>query len=271
MISLEAYRSSIGRYYCKAVSLSQIIHLYSCNCQKYERCFAESTRYDINKMIKLGFYDEINYLDMSDYCSSFTDNCRDLRFCITAVESMYDVSFLRIIELIACGDVEVNPGPATNNVETPKGRGRPKKGSKKLNFMKPKKLDFSPDIDDHKFQTQVEQTAVIIDSFVDHTVVTNDIFNSNNEPSTSSTAQNDMTDMRSLSINENMNDNVTVSILNRNFPVKLMNEGVNVCFFNSICQVLYSLPSFLTYLEHLNPELIDDPTVVNRICDRPGE
>ena len=129
--SFEWYRAALGRYCCKAVkSLSQSIHVNSCYCQKYERGFSQSTRFDINKMMKLGFYEDINHLDLSDYGSSFTDNCRDLKFCITAIESMYDVSFLKMIELIACGDVEVNPGPATNNIETPKGRGRPKKGSK---------------------------------------------------------------------------------------------------------------------------------------------
>ena len=85
--------------------------------------------------MKLGFYVEIKYLDMSDYCSSFTDNCRDLKFSITTIESMYDVSFLKVIELIACGDVELNPGPATNNVETPKKRGRPIKTLKESHSL----------------------------------------------------------------------------------------------------------------------------------------
>ena len=33
------------------------------------------------------------------------------------------------------------------------------------------------------------------------------------------------------------------------FPIKLENKNANVCFFNSIVQVLYSLPLFHTYLE----------------------
>ena len=66
--SVEGYRAAIGRYYCKAVSLSQSIHVNSCYCHKYERGFSKTTRSDLNKMMKLGFYVEINYLDMSDYC-----------------------------------------------------------------------------------------------------------------------------------------------------------------------------------------------------------
>ena len=135
MISIEAYRAAIGRYYCKALSLTRIMHVNSCSCQMYEEGYFKSSRFNMNTMMKLGFYEEIEYLETSNYSSTFTENCRDLQFCIIAIESMYDISFLKIIELIACGDVEVNPGPATNNVETPKGRGRPKgskKGSKKF-------------------------------------------------------------------------------------------------------------------------------------------
>ena len=80
MISIEAYRAAIGRYYCKALSLSQSLHVNSCYCQKYERGFSQSTRFDINKMMKLGFYEDINHLDLSDYGSSFTDNCRELLY-----------------------------------------------------------------------------------------------------------------------------------------------------------------------------------------------
>ena len=36
------------------------------------------------------------------------------------------------------------------------------------------------------------------------------------------------------------------------FPVTLQNEGVNVCFLNSIVQVLYSLIEFRTYVEQTN-------------------
>ena len=51
----------------------------------------------------------------------------------------YNTSFLKLSQLLLAGDVESNPGPVTNNTETPKGRGRPKKA--KIGFAK--KLDFT--------------------------------------------------------------------------------------------------------------------------------
>ena len=93
MISIEAYRAAIGRYYCKAVSSTQNIHVNSCSCQRYEKGISKSSRSNMNTMMKLGFYEEIEYLETSDYSSTFTENCTDLQFCITAIESMYDVSF----------------------------------------------------------------------------------------------------------------------------------------------------------------------------------
>ena len=36
-------------------------------------------------------------------------------------------------------------------------------------------------------------------------------------------------------------------------PLGLMNYGENVCFFNSVIQVLYSLPIFRDYINHLRP------------------
>ena len=56
---------------------------------------------------------------------------------------------------------------------------------------------------------------------------------------------------------------VTNETLNRKFPVKLMNEGVNVCFFNSICQILYSIPSFHTYLEQVDIDKIRNDSRFN--------
>ena len=58
--SVETYRAAIGRYYCKAVSLSQKIHVVSCSCQKYENGFFKSSRSNMDTMMKLGFYQEIN-------------------------------------------------------------------------------------------------------------------------------------------------------------------------------------------------------------------
>ena len=54
---------------------------------------------------------------------------------------MYHMNHLKLAQLLIDGDVESNPGPVTKN----SGKGRPKK-SKNFNF-KPKKLNFSPVVD----------------------------------------------------------------------------------------------------------------------------
>ena len=104
--SAQAHRAAVGSYYNTARILSYPIKLQeeTCGCHKYK-----------------------------DF-SLFNENCRDFDFCIAAVELIYDVSFLKLLQLIADGDVEVNPGP-TGNTGTPKGR-KPKK--KSFNFLTPK-------------------------------------------------------------------------------------------------------------------------------------
>ena len=47
---------------------------------------------------------------------------------------------------------------------------------------------------------------------------------------------------------ENENNSIDFSINTEYTPVKLQNSGHNVCFFNSVIQVLYSLPSFRTHI-----------------------
>ena len=73
------------------------------------------------------------------YDTNYFQTCefseKDLKFCITTIELGYDVSFLKLLQLIVDGDVELNPGP-TNT--TPKGR-QPKK--KLFNFAS-KTLDM---------------------------------------------------------------------------------------------------------------------------------
>merc|ERR1712227_765790 len=134
-------------------------------------------------------------------------------FCIRTYPRrliMYDTSFLKRKQVIINGDIESNPGPVDNNVETPKSRGRPKKAPK-IKYFKPKKLDFS---------LVVESTELLESTKLLHV--------------------------------DNVKSTMLVhmdSSLNRNFPVRLQNEGVNVCFFNSICQVLYSIRDFRTYFE----------------------
>ena len=62
----------------------------------------------------------------------------------------YDMSFLKLAQLLLAGDVESNPGPV-DHIQTPKGKGRPKKTKRKLNFGKPKTLNFSPIIENNRF------------------------------------------------------------------------------------------------------------------------
>ena len=147
---------------------------------------------------------------------------------------LYLLNHLKLAQLLIDGDVESNPGPVTNNIETPKRVGRPKKGSKGFN-LKPKKLDFTSGVD-------------------------------NNRP-TSSTSTTTPVDIAGIINNTYLNNIdyslVTGDTINRNFPVRLRNEGVNVCFFNSIIQALYSLPLFHTYLEQTS---IDD-NILNKLKD----
>ena len=147
---------------------------------------------------------------------------------------LYLLNHLKLAQLLIDGDVESNPGPVTNNIETPKRVGRPKKGSKGFN-LKPKKLDFTSGVD-------------------------------NNRP-TSSTSTTTSVDIAGIINNTYLNNIdyslVTGDTINRNFPVRLRNEGVNVCFFNSIIQALYSLPLFHTYLEQTS---IDD-NILNKLKD----
>ena len=147
---------------------------------------------------------------------------------------LYLLNHLKLAQLLIDGDVESNPGPVTNNIETPKRVGRPMKGSKGFNF-KPKKLDFTSGVD-------------------------------NNRP-TSSTSTTTPVDIAGIINNTYLNNIdyslVTGDTINRNFPVRLRNEGVNVCFFNSIIQALYSLPLFHTYLEQTS---IDD-NILNKLKD----
>ena len=91
---------------------------------------------------------------------------------------------------------------------------------------------------------------------MDHEVPTTSSHNDNvrlddNEEPTSFSAINKLDVIRSH-LNSSLDidfSSVTLNTQNRRFPVKLLNEGVNVCFFNSIIQALYSLPLFHTYLE----------------------
>ena len=59
--------------------------------------------------------------------------------CLFKNLELYDLSFLKLDQLIIDGDVECNPGPVNNNVQTPKTKGRPRK---KNSVFRGRKLDF---------------------------------------------------------------------------------------------------------------------------------
>ena len=74
-----------------------------------------------------------------------------------------------------------------------------------------------------------------------------------NEPTITTNDVNIVADTEIAGSSSSMDVDINHSLLtrgdfNRKCPVKLENDGVNVCFFNSIVQVLYSFSSFHDYL-----------------------
>ena len=120
------------------------------------------------------------------------------------------------------------------------GRGRPKKGgfkgcSKKLNFRKEENLPsdticneqntLMPVNENDDTQSDIIATPILTVSSIEQAASTS---------------------------GSNMNNYfvpVTDDIVNRKFPVKLENNA-QVCFFNSICQIFYSMPKFLAKLKY---------------------
>ena len=112
---------------------------------------------------------------------------------------LYNLSFLKLTQLIVDGDVESNPGPV-NNVDNTPTKGRPmKKGFRGT----PKKQKFE----------KVE--------------------------------------------NVDVDFNICYNIPNSNAPLGLLNHGENVCFFNSVLQVLYSLPMFRQFVHELPTNTVE--------------
>ena len=63
---------------------------------------------------------------------------------------LYNLSFLKLTQLIVDGDVESNPGPVTNHVDNTPTKGRPKRKGfrgtpKKQKFEKVQNVDFCAD------------------------------------------------------------------------------------------------------------------------------
>ena len=124
------------------------------------------------------------------------------------------------------------------------GRGRPKKGgfkgcSKKLNF--------------HKDENNLSDRTICSKQEVGSSASENDTIKSDVMPTPPILPENSIEHVASTSSsNMNINDFVPVTndIVNRKFPVQLENQA-NVCFFNSICQMFYSMPGFLAKLKNI--------------------
>ena len=88
MISIEAYRAAIGRYYNKARSLSSRKQFNYCGCKKYEK-----------DIYKLSHYDSVfhKFFNSSSVHKEKEFTEKDLEFCIVTIEHMFDVSFLKIL------------------------------------------------------------------------------------------------------------------------------------------------------------------------------
>ena len=155
------------------------------------------------------------------------------------------------------------------NSETPKStRGRKKKGNA-FNFMKPKNL-FQKDDSNEISSTIISQENIAVPSnFVfpkDDTICDKqNVEQSASEPGIihmSTRPDNPIEDdiiVTSVStpFQENNTDTISTTVIDiaenssivpGNIPVPLLNQGDNICFFNSIVQVLHSLELFCEHL-----------------------
>ena len=144
MISIEAHRAAIGRYYSRAIHLSNPSEnlMNICCCKKYE-----------NEILKFSGF---NYLTLHRFFSSELYNIHEygeftekhLEFCVM-IETVFNVSFLKVLQLLVDGDIESNPGPTDNIENTPtRGKGRPKGTPKKSRGFRvtPKKISNNPNV-----------------------------------------------------------------------------------------------------------------------------
>ena len=116
------------------------------------------------------------------------------------------------------------------------GRGRPKKCSRKLNFRKDENLPN---------ETICSEKNILLPVSENNDIQSNVITTPSPILPESSMEQAPST---SGSIMNNDNASVTNNIINRQFPVQLENNA-QVCFFNSICQIFYSMWSSLKFSE----------------------
>ena len=139
MISIESHRAAIGSYYTKARHLSKLSENLTshCYCKKYEDIVLQLSGYNYLTMLRYFDSEVMNILRLR----VFTE--KDLEFCIAMIETVFNVSFLKVLELLVDGDVESNPGPTDNIETTPtRGKGRPKGTPKKSKGFRgtPKKI-----------------------------------------------------------------------------------------------------------------------------------
>ena len=137
MISIEAHRATIGRYYNKARLLSNSSDLNTkCYCKRFEELIFHLSTENYLTMIQVLHGDLLNVRELR------LSTEKDLEFCIVMIETIFDVSFLKILQLLVDGDIESNPGPTDNIEKTPRGKGRPKK-SKGFRGTTPNKVNNS--------------------------------------------------------------------------------------------------------------------------------
>ena len=253
--SAQAHRLAIGSYYDKAVKLSRATHV--CFCQKYEDMVFRYSGYNFNTVIEFFSNHFVKANNNGTYES--------LEFCIALIELVYDVSFLTILQLIIHGDVELNPGPIENQKATAKRRNKKKTT---FNFSK-KKLDMDSVKQDviQLSNSSVEENDKCV--VVGNSSSVNDIDLVIEQPMKLSDAE-----QNSILVSNETSDTYTLSLtrrsfLSRNFPVKLENNGVNICFFNSNLQILYSIFEFHAFIEEcslLNPNNNIEDTRYNTVC-----
>ena len=125
MISIEAYRASVGRFYNKSKCMNND-EQNDCYCKVYgnylaEDCNTESDsynyadfRYRFHKYLTRCFEQiivEIQSIDESEFEYGFYNHLFDCYGKILDVVD--DPSYLKNFKLLIDGDVESNPGPTT--------------------------------------------------------------------------------------------------------------------------------------------------------------
>ena len=105
MISIEAHRAAIGKYYSKARRLSNpsANTMNICFCQIYEDAVLKLTGY--NYLTTYRFFSNHENVESME---------KDLEFIVAMIETVFNVSFLKVLQLLVDGDIESNPGPTEN-------------------------------------------------------------------------------------------------------------------------------------------------------------